>query len=138
MANFPFDYPEKMDGPNKITRAQESKIFSDIQGCINSLVARCNLKNTSSIEAISLVIPEVVSRRLTAEEFDSNMDKIESTLNALIQNSEHQGLNPQNMVKLHKRRDQETPLLIWHRDTNYSTIQIAINSIHTLYAWDGA
>lgn len=133
-----FNFVERSENKSKITRAEEIQNWKDSMQIINTLINRCNTANGTSIKNIVLVNQESKNGLLSAEDYDSNMTKIQSSINAIIQASGAQGLNPSNTISLFKRSGQLYPLLIWQRDSNLKTIQTAINAILNMYVWSGA
>ena len=134
---YPFDFPEKNGKPSKISKDEEVEIWQNIQDTINDLVGRCNAANSSSIITISLIHQDSKPGALTAAEYDLNIATIETALNQIIIWSDPQGLNYGNRVSLIKREDYVFPLLIWQRDSNFRTIQTAMNAINSMYVWAG-
>lgn len=144
---WPFDYPEKYGRQTKITKAEETVIWETIRDNLNNLIARCNGRNITSIAAISIVTPITTpvdpatgtNIPISASQYDANIATVENAMNALIFGSINQGLNNSNTVSLYKRdiASGGEPLLAFHRDTNFSTIQIFLNTLHTIYTWEG-
>ena len=132
---YPFNYLEKYWNPVKITAEQEHEIWINTKDTINDLVVRCNMKNSTSFQQINVITSVSKGAPLTQEEYDSNIATINTRLNQLISASGAQGVNPANTFTLYTRGDRPEPLLIYHRDTNFSTIQIVINTLNNLYLW---
>lgn len=134
---YPFDFPEKSGRPSKISKDEEVVIWQNIEDTVNDLTVRCNVSNGSSILNINLIHQDNKPGALNTSEYDSNITSIETALNQIIIWSSTQGLNYDNRVSLIKRGDLIFPLLIWQRDTNFRTIQTAINAINAMYVWAG-
>lgn len=132
---YPFSFPEKGGRTSKITKDEEVEIWQNILDTINSLVSRCNTLNSTSISNITIVHQDSKPGPLTYLEYDSNIAAIEAKLNQIIVASNAQGLNATNLVNLIQASENEAPLLIWQRDTNFKTIKTAINTINILYSW---
>ena len=132
---YPFSFPEKGGRTSKITKDEEVEIWQNILDTINSLVSRCNSLNSTSISNITIVHQDSKPGPLTYLEYDSNIAAIEAKLNQIIVASNAQGLNATNLVNLIQASENESPLLIWQRDTNLKTIKTAINTINILYSW---
>ena len=133
-----FDFAERTENKNKITREEEIQNWKDAMQVVNTLINRCNAANGTEIKNIVLVNQESKGGLLNSNDYDTNITKIQNSINAVIQASGAQGLNPSNTISLFKRADQLYPLLIWQRDSNLKTIQTAINAISNMYMWSGA
>ena len=133
----PFDFPERYGSMAKISKAQEVETWENIKDTLNDLITRCNSANSTSIALLLIIHQDSKQAPMSGTDYDTNMFNIQNTLNAIIQSSENQGLNPTNTVSLQKRNLQGWPLLTWQRDSNFRTIQTAINSIHIMYLWMG-
>lgn len=131
---LPFRYDYKYMMPKKITIKSENTFWVDVFDTVNDLIARCNLKNGSTIPTISA--PKTVATKnapLSAADYDENITKLETACNAIIAASGTQHVNPANTMSLHKRLELDRPLFVYERDTNCSTLQVFINSIDELY-----
>lgn len=133
----PFDFPERYGSKTKISKAQEVETWENIKDTLNDLITRCNAANSTQIALLLIIQQDTKQAPMSGTDYDLNISNIQNTLNAIIQSSENQGLNPTNTVNLQKRNLQSWPLLTWQRDSNLRTIQTAINSIHIMYSWMG-
>ena len=132
---YPFNYVEKYWNPAKITADQEHELWVNMQDTINDLILRCNSRNASSIQTIVLNTSIKKGSALTADDYDSNILLVNGRLNQIIGASANQHISPTNTFTLFTRAAKNEPLLIYHRDTNFSTIQVVINTINNLYEW---
>lgn len=132
---YPFNYIEKYWNPSKITADQEHTLWVNMQDTINDLVNRCNTKNGTSLTAITLNTSIKKGAALSSADYDSNITLVNDRLNQIIAASSGQGVTPTNTFTLFTRAAKNEPLLIYHRDTNFSTIQVVINTLNNLYQW---
>ena len=132
---LPFYYTDKYLNSTKISVAEESSFWVDLQDTINNLISRCNSLNAKSMPLVTrMVNPETKGSGLSAIELDSNLSKFENAANLLIINSSAQGLNQSNTVELIKRSSKTRGLSTFERDTNCLTIQTFINTLNKLYS----
>ena len=132
---LPFYYTDKYLNSAKISVAEESSFWVDLQDTFNNLIARCNSLNTKSLALISGVVnPLTKGAPLSSLELDSNLTKLENAANLLIVNSSNQGLNSSNAVSLFKRADKNEGLSVYERDSNCLTLQTFVNTLNKLYS----
>lgn len=132
-----FDYMDKTNFESKISKEMEVSNWTNINIICNSLATKCNSANGSNIQHIYLLHQNSKPGALSPAEYDSNITKVQNILNEIINASVNQGLNSANDINLFLRSNQGFPLLMWQRDSNFRTIQTAINSISSMYLWAG-
>jgi pterin-4a-carbinolamine dehydratase len=96
------NFVERTENKEKISRDLEIETWNTAMAAVNELVSRCNAANGTSVPTITLVTQETKGGLLSAEDYDANMTKIQNALNAIIQASGAQGLNPANTMSLFK------------------------------------
>ena len=133
---FPINVIEKTNNTKKITLQQEADFWQSVEDCLNNVISRGGF----SASHLSLKLPDKETV-LDAADYDSNISAIESSINQIINNGEPYGFNADNDFELFKRGDVEdpenTPLTIYHRDSNAITIEVFLNTANELLKWAG-